>query len=86
MVLENSYLNAASKLMRRFISRAYKAFSEIRKRCVYPNTISDDDRFFLINFHPQGKPEAPIGSVIQGWPSRHGGMAFTLRKNHQISG
>ncbi len=44
----------------------------------YPKGISDDDLFFLINFHPKGEPEACICFVIKGSQSRsqRDGFAF----------
>jgi hypothetical protein len=54
----------------------------LNKKAGYLISKKDDCQFYLINFHPAGKPEAFICCVIKGWQSRCGGMASPLSALH----
>jgi hypothetical protein len=43
-----------------------KTCENLRSIANYPISKKDDGRFYLINFHPAGEPEAFICCVIKG--------------------
>jgi hypothetical protein len=43
-----------------------RVYTKSYRHTFYPSGKSDDDLFFLINFHPTGEPEASICRVIKG--------------------
>ncbi len=54
------------KIDENLVNRAKKrVYAKSYSHTIKPNGISDDDLFFLINFHPKGEPEASMPCGLQ---------------------